>query len=208
MRRPRPSAAGRSARAFVFATAGEQTPRVARERVRGAGLLEIVFAISLLGIVLAVAIPTFVRTVRTSKLEEAGRELKAIEHALASYYVGPKASQPRRCLPEAAGPAPAEPSVEPVDVDFHDPATPGAATWRAIGYRPASPLRYRYTLIPTVAGCQTQQPSARATVPLVVLRAEGDLDGDGSLSRLELALVEEAGTLVARGALRAQDRVE
>ncbi len=182
-----------------------------RVAVRGEGaftLVETALIVCLLGAVLAVAVPTFVRAVQTSKISEASQQLEMLYRASASYYAVPRPDVDGHnafCLPEAAGPAPAAPSEQPVSVDFADAATPGAATWKALFFAPKEPLRYRYTYLPTHAGCRLPVPAKG----VLSLRAEGDLDEDGLYSRFERsASIQAPGELVADPMLRVRDRIE
>jgi type II secretory pathway pseudopilin PulG len=183
-----------------------------RRRLRTAGLtlVESALLVALVGGLLAIFVPTFFRHIRTSKAAEAGTELQRLHGRAAAYFAATHTledgSVGRRCLPTAAGPAPAEPSQDRVQVDFHDPATPGHETWRALGYQPEGPIRYRYTFIPERAECG-QAPAGGRTV--LLLRAEADLDGDGQLSLYERrATIDADGQLVPVGALYVQDRME
>lgn len=181
-----------------------------RHRSAGLTLVEAVLLVSLAGIVLAVGVPAFVRGLRTSKSAEAVHELGRIFDAVERYYATPQPTAVGTrigCLPDAAGPTPAQPSKEPVSVEFGAATSPSAATWRAIGYEPASPLRYRYSLRPLRAGCGTVRGTADGQ-PLLWLRAEADLDGDGALSRFERTASEHDGTLVLDEPLIVHDRVE
>jgi type II secretory pathway pseudopilin PulG len=168
-------------------------------------LLEVAVLLSLLGMLFAVAIPTLARAIRASKVAEASEQLDFLFHAAASYYAVARRDERGavvHCLPDAAGPAPNVPSPTAALVDFN--LTPGAPTWKALGFAPKLPLRYRYSFLPAVAGC-SPDPSAG---PLT-LRAEGDLDGDGSYSHFELlADPSSQGKLVLDPVLHIHDRIE
>ncbi len=161
------------------------------------------------GVLLAVAVPTFMRHVRTSKTSEASEQLATLHRLSAAYYArrhtGPDGRRRQHCLPDAAGPAPAAPTISPQTVDFTAAATPGASTWRALGFAPQDPTRYRYALEPVEAGCDL----ALAERPyLLSIRAEGDLDGDGVLSRFERRATVREGELVPFGVLVIDQHVE
>jgi hypothetical protein len=176
----------------------------------GLTLVEVALILSVLGVALAVAIPTFVRAVRTSKVAEVTSELQRLHFSAATYFTTPQAvaeSKRLRCLPPPAGPAPAVPSVEPVVVLFAAPETPGSGTWKALGYEPAGPVRYRYSFLPAVPGCGMSLPRD-STIPFLTLRAEGDLDGDGVLSRFERHARDTGGELVLDPLLVMRDRIE
>jgi hypothetical protein len=170
--------------------------------------VDTVLAIAVAGAVLAAFVPTFLRSIRTSKIAEAPENLEALYLRSAAYFAArhDTAQGPARsCLPEAAGPTPAEPSADAADVDFHAEDTPGHATWRALDWRPSGPVRFRYTFLPVANECRI--PPGAAVV--LTLRAEGDLDGDGTLSCFERdARVKDAWTLEPTGALYVRDRVE
>jgi type II secretory pathway pseudopilin PulG len=173
-------------------------------------LVEVVLLLSLLGVVLAVGIPAFVRGLRTSKPAEAPEELQRMFASVAAYYAAPQptpAGKRVHCVPEPAGPTPAKPSPQPAEVHFTAPETPGAATWRALGYAPAGPIRYRYSLLSSQPGCGLAPTNPRDPV-LLTLRAEGDLDGDGVLSRFERSVALRDGELVLEPLLVVHERVE
>jgi type IV pilus assembly protein PilA len=173
-------------------------------------LIEVALLLSLLGVVLAVGVPAFVRGLRTSKTAEASDELQRMYAAVAAYYSSPQptaAGVRLRCLPESAGPTPALPSPKPREVRFGAAETPGSASWRALGYEPQGPIRYRYSLLVARPGCGPHAADSRAD-PVVRLRAEGDLDADAALSRFELAASARDGALVLDPLLVVRDRVE
>jgi hypothetical protein len=173
-------------------------------------LVEAALLVSVLGVVLAAGIPAFVRGLRTSKTSEAPEELARMFAAVRAYYAAPQptATGPRvHCLPDAAGPTPELPSPDPVEVAFDAPEEPGAATWHALNYTPEGAIRYRYSLLPVRAGCSATPADARDPVVLR-LRAEGDLDGDGVMSRFERTAVVRDGELVLEPLLAIHERVE
>jgi len=192
---------------------GRPDSRLVRRRPRttsGLTLVELALLLSLLGVVLAVGIPAFVRGLRTSKAAEAPDELQRMFAAVSTYYETPQATPDGKrvhCVPEPAGPTPEKPSIDPVEVKFTAPETPGAATWRALDYSPAGPVRYRYSLLPNRAGCGLAPTDARTRI-LLTLRAEGDLDGDGVLSRFERSVTLRDGEIVLEPLLVVQERVE
>jgi Tfp pilus assembly protein PilE len=183
-----------------------------RDERRRAGLtlVEVALIVSILGVACAVAVPTFIRSVRTSKVAEASSELQRMQLRAVAYYSTPQPvgeGKRLRCLPNAAGPTPALPSTEPVEVQFSAPETPGAATWAALGYEPEGPVRYSYSFLPAMTGCAQRSPVA-SDGPVLTLRAEGDLDGDGLLSRFERRSQDLDGELVPDPLLIMRDRIE
>ncbi len=169
-------------------------------------MVEVAIVVSLVGVLLAVFVPTFVRELRTSKLAEASEQLAYLERLTAAYYAASHRVDNRihrACLPDTAGPAPAVGTEERAEYDFSAEDAPGSPTWKALGFDPG-PTRFRYSFLPERSGCGIRQ---RGTI--VTLRAEGDLDGDGEHSLFERRLgLREDGTLGATGALIVEDRVE
>jgi type II secretory pathway pseudopilin PulG len=171
----------------------------------GLTLVETAIAVAIVGALLAVLVPAFARSLRTSKISEASEQLDRLSRSVSTYYEAERTvddATVRACVPGPAGPAPAQPSPEREPVDLSADETPGAATWRAIGHRVDEPVRYRYTLVSASPGC------GRTGRALVTLRAEGDLDGDGDLSTFERTLGSSRGSLRPEGVLFERDRTE
>ena len=119
--------------------------------------------------VLAVFVPTFVRRIRTNKISEATELLEEMSRRTRAYYETSWAPGSEACLPSAAGPTPATPT-----------AVDGRDTWQALSFQPDHPVRFSYSFLPSRDGCGIDD-----TESSVVLRARGDLDGDGVLSTFE-----------------------
>lgn len=176
-------------------------PRSAR-RFEGLTAVEMLVAVSIIGVAMAVLVPTFVRHLRTSKTAEATEALQSIDRRVQAYYQRRHAAG-RRCLPKPAGPTPATGSPAPVSVDFFDAEQPGHAVWRALDYQPDGPIRFRYSFEPVAADCLLEGTH------LWTLRAEGDLDGDGKYSRFERSSgINEDGLLGPVGVFHIYRRTE
>lgn len=145
-------------------------------------LLEAALLLCLLGIVLAIFVPTFLRRVRTNKINEASELLEEMSARAAAYYATTWSSGQSHCLPPAAGPTPPEPTVDAEPVDFDSPEARGHETWKALGFQPDRPVRYSYSFTPSEHGCGLVGPEEMGTVSF---RALGDLDGDGVQSTFE-----------------------
>ena len=174
-------------------------------------MVEAALVVCILGVGLAVFIPTFLSKVQTSKIGEASTHLAQIYRSAASYY---ESAQPlegdegvrHRCLPPLAGPTPAMPTEDAARVDFAAEGVEGAATWSALAFSPEEPLRYSYTFTPVEAGCGVEVEPGRA---LITIEARGDLDGDGQTSLFERsATLDEDGLWTPLGLLYVSDRVE
>lgn len=180
--------------------------RRARRRA-GLSIVEITLLVSVVAVVLAASGPAFFRALRMSKVAEAPYQLARLQERAAAYYMTPQPTEAglrMGCLPEPAGPAPAEPSVLPVMVVLSAPETPGAATWQALAFELDEPVRFRYSVVPSAAGCDGNG----RTSTMLALRAEGDLDDDGSLSMFERSLLVIDGELRADPLLFVKDRTE
>ncbi|MDH3485773.1 MAG: hypothetical protein OEM16_16270 [Myxococcales bacterium] len=169
-------------------------------------LLEAALLLCIVGIVVAVFSPTFVRRVRTNKILEASELLQELTDRAAAYYGTSWDDGHRRCLPPAAGPTPTEPTVDPEDVDFYAPTAEGYDSWKALGFQPDRSIRYSYRYMPAEAGCDLGGDGRDAPI---TFRAEGDLEGDGVRSRFERqAKPTLDGTLQPIGELHVHRRVE
>ncbi|MCC7535898.1 MAG: hypothetical protein IT379_06785 [Deltaproteobacteria bacterium] len=181
-----------------------------RRRVRdGFTLVEAAVLVCVVGVVLAVGVPTFLRAFRRSRSSEAVEMLGALAHAAESYYekrwrrLGER--RVSRCLPPAAGPTPETPTVDRVEVDFSAASVEGHETWEALGFDPRGGTRFSYKFEPVASGCDVvPQPSQH----LYRARAYGDLDGDGELSTFERRTRFRDGRLVGASSLWVRDGVE
>ena len=191
---------------------GGNTRAMMSRRQEGLTLIETLIWISVVTSLLAVFVPTFFRNLRTSKVSEAAQQLETIHRHSAAYFEASHAPidgglPQRRCLPPTAGPTPELVGPDGQEVDFGAEGAPGTPTWTALGYQPETELRYRYTFLPSVAGCNLGATPEGGIA--LRLRAEGDMDGDGQLSRFERdARITEDGELVPTGVLSISNRVE
>lgn len=187
----------------------ELAPRCQRCRAHGFTLLEVALVISITGMVLAVAVPTFVQKLETSKAAEASHQLETLYRNAAAYYAVARpttGSKLAYCVPAAAGPAPLVASMNPVPVDFGAADMPGAPTWKALDFAPKESLRYRYSFLSHGPSCLVDEPLQPSTI---AIRAEGDLDGDGTLSRFERrAQLHAYGVLEPDNMLHITERTE
>jgi hypothetical protein len=155
--------------------------------------------------VLAVFVPTFLRRVRTNKINEAAELLQEMSERTAAYYATSWDSGQRYCLPPSAGPTPAAPTVDLAVVDFFADDQAGHSTWEALGFQPGRPVRYSYSYTPSHDGCAlngNEEPGA------VTFRAEGDLDGDLVRSIFERQATLEAGAFKPATTLHVHQRIE
>ncbi len=162
------------------------------------------------GCVAAMAIPAFARALRLSKIAEAAENLEQMHLGAAAYYAAERhvdGERAQRCLPPPAGPTPATPGVDPLEVSWRDPELVGVETWTALGFAPSRDVRFSYTFEPVAHGCGLRSPPGAY---LVTFRARGDLDGDGERSIFERRATASEGeaALVPIGIFYVRDRVE
>jgi type II secretory pathway pseudopilin PulG len=172
-------------------------------------LVETCAVLSLSGVLVAAFLPSFVRHLRFSKIAEASEQLDRLYRSSAAYYAtdrdGP-AGILRGCLPAGAGPTPITPSTDPQYVDFTSIDVTGRESWSALGLTDGH-FRYSYEITVADPGCG---PRPSPHYPALVLRAHGDLDGDGQRSLLERAasISPDQSSLLPIIPLRITDRVE
>jgi len=171
-------------------------------------MVETSLLLAIVGVLLAVAIPTFMKKVRVSRISEAGEQLDRMYVGILAYHGSlqrPDAGPRMGCFPPAAGPTPAVPTPAGVELDFGAEGVPGAETWRALEFSPRGVVRYSYSFLPAQEGCEVPDP-----VPPVIVRwrAQGDLDGDGELSTFERSASLDEGRLVPEPLLTAHRRTE
>jgi hypothetical protein len=143
--------------------------------MRSISALEAAVGVALVGSVLAVAIPAFVRNLSASRLTEATHGLTRIgERAIAGAAGKPCPD----AFPDSAPLTPAvaprgKPAVDPEPDPWQHP------TWTALGFRPSAPgVAHSFAF----AFDRTLKPPRAA----FVASAHGDLDGNGTTSTFEL----------------------
>lgn len=148
--------------------------------MRRLSLVESAIAASLLGSLLAIAIPTFAREVESSRMVEAVDGLERMSASALAYAEGHGGA-----LPESAPLTPATPPRGTREVDPE--GTWEHPTWRALAFRAAAegkPHAFSFAFERTESGFTGQ--------------ARGDLDGDGIQSLFEVRGVKPAGGPLAR----------
>lgn len=129
--------------------------------------VELAAGVAVLGSVLAVAVPAFVRELRSSRLVEPTDGLARIGAGAIAY------AEVNGRFPDSAPLTPPTPPRGKKDVD--PPGTWDAPAWRALAFRPAAEgVPHAYSFSFESAGDR------------FVAQARGDLDGDGVLSTFEI----------------------
>ena len=165
-----------------------------RRAERGFTLIELMIVVAIMGILAAIAIPSYLAYIRRTKTIEATENLGALYRLSASYYVrtypldrSSTAMGYSHCVVESDGPVPAPPSPASTVVDWG--AQPSFA---ALGFSVSAPTRYSYQIV-SPGGCSHDPLSA-----LYSFRALGDLDGNGVTSLFEVSSGVNASNVPVR----------
>lgn len=177
-----------------------------RNKRLGMTLIELMIAVAIVGILAAVAIPSYISYLRRSYLSEATTSISAIKSAEESFY------SLNNCYVEAAGHPASIPSATTV---AWDPVSSSSA-WRqnVLGVRPDRRVRFQYlvyasnslsgggcggspTALPTNIGCATNVADNLVNSVVFgsnwyVVVARGDLDGDSVASNIISAIDDSA----------------
>ena len=131
--------------------------------------VELAIGAAILGSLLAVAVPAFLRDLHASRFVEPTEGLERLGAAAVAYAVV------NQRFPESAPLTPAVPPRGKKEAD--PPGTWDTGTWKTLAFRPAAegvPHAYAFSFESTSGGSA------------FVAQARGDLDGDGVLSTFEI----------------------
>lgn len=161
---------------------------------KGFTLVELMIVVAILGILAALAVPSFISYVRRSKTSEAYANLTNIFKATASYYHlsftdsrSIDSSTVGYCTvgSTATGVVPSE---QKQTYNYY-----GEMNFKAIGFNLSDSAYYAYQIYSGNPQCQNERNTA-----LYTLRAFGNLDNDAELSTFELAVGSSSDNELAR----------
>ena len=172
----------------------------ARSRRGGFTLIELMIVVAIVGVLSAIAIPSFIGFMRRSKTSEAATNLKMMFEGAAAYYsdetwdtravqlVG-GALAIDACTVAAIN-SPNIPSNQKSVVDWQPAAL---QSFQDIGFQVVDPIYYQYQIVGSTDSC-----SHVAGENLYSFRAVGDLDFDGTTSLFELSAGSNTSNLLMR----------
>ncbi|HET8934782.1 MAG TPA: prepilin-type N-terminal cleavage/methylation domain-containing protein [Polyangiales bacterium] len=161
----------------------------------GFTLVEMMVAVSILGVLTATAIPAFSGMVARSKTSEVSANLNSMFKLASAYYLAERSSQGHSaaatgyCSVDDGGPEPAIPLPRK-----QKPAFGTDPSFRALGFSIADFTYFSYGLASkTGTGSCANEPN---TPELYTFFAHGDLDGDGLESTFELSAGSDSNNVL------------
>lgn len=158
-----------------------QSIRRSSSHPAGYTLIELMISVAIVGVLAAIAVPSFQSYLQRSRVTEATGFLASIRQKQESY----RAEYGQYCAVDGQALGTYTPSTLPPAGQLATwPANPG--NWQQLGAAPDGPVRFQYT---TIAGLPGQGAPAGTNINSqnfwYMARAQGDLDGDGDLLFVE-----------------------
>jgi type IV pilus assembly protein PilA len=165
--------------------------------VLGFTLMELMTVVFIIGILAAVAVPMLVRYMTKAKTAEAHFNLRKIYDGEVGYYEEERTDSSGHVLSKAFISLARTPTTPGQNKLFGNFSTEG---WEAIKFAADGPVQYGYSVVASGTG----------TVAAFTARAEGDLDGDGTLSIFERvgSVDPESGEVQGGGAIFTLEELE
>ena len=163
---------------------------------RGFTIIELMIVVSILGILAAVAIPAFVNYIRRAKTSEATLSIDRMYEGAVTYFDvehtprGVSTSNITEALPNDVGPTPATSNLvsSKLIAQTYLGQFQTNVNWQSLDFSMTDNFYYAYTFTSECDG-DTCSPGN-----ISYCRAEGDLDGDNSLSLFERSGQALSGT--------------
>jgi type IV pilus assembly protein PilA len=150
-------------------------------KVRGFTLIELMIVVSIIAILAAVAIPTFIKYMRRTKTSEALMNIRKMYDGAVAYYVGEHADQnmniQTKQFPGSAPPTPALATLTTLGGNKYQsqPSEWKQGGWIALDFMVSDPQYFSYTFVASGIGTDS-------TAKMI---ANGDLNGNGVYSWFE-----------------------
>ena len=157
-----------------------------KKATKGFTLIELMIVVAILGILAAVAIPSFIRYMRRAKTTEAVDKLAYMYRSSSTYVTAERGARAVGATavqdPQFPGSQTITPSTVPSGARVVTPASAwDLPTWNALSFAITDPHYYAYEYTSSGSGSGSSAPAS------FTARAMGNLDGDSVNSTFERA---------------------